>query len=97
MLVLHSEECNGGAGGVGNNHQRAGNNSKADSRGPGIEARGSSEVFVHPDGSVVLLPKLPVASLRGLVPQRLHPPTTDDIGEAAAAGAIENMSPRKRR
>jgi len=43
------------------------------------------------------LPKLPVASLRGLVAARLHPPTTDDIAEAAAAGAIQNMSPHRRR
>jgi len=63
----------------------------------GLKPGDRVKFFVHPDGSVVLLRKLPVASLRGLVPARLHPPTTDDIAEAAAAGAIENMSSHGRR
>ena len=53
--------------------------------------------FLHPDGSVVLLPKLPASSLRGLVPPRPHPPTLDEIAEAAAGGAIKDPLPRKRR
>jgi antitoxin PrlF len=45
--------------------------------------------FIHPDGSVVLLPKLPVSALRGIVkpPQRLV--TIDQMSNAAAAGAAD--------
>ena len=41
--------------------------------------------FVHPDGSVVLLPKLPAAALRGIVKSRRRRPVT--IGEMARAAA----------
>src|SRR5215831_13495938 len=43
--------------------------------------------FVHPDGSVVLLPKLPASALRGLVKPRRRPVTIDDMSAAAVAGA----------
>ena len=44
--------------------------------------------FVHPDGSVVLLPKLPASALRGIVKPRRHRPVTiEEIAAAAAAGA----------
>jgi AbrB family looped-hinge helix DNA binding protein len=44
--------------------------------------------FVHPDGSVVILPKLPTSALRGMVSSRLGRPTTlDEMDEAIAAGA----------
>lgn len=43
--------------------------------------------FVHPDGSVVLLPKLPVSSLRGIVKPRRRPVTIEEMREGAAAGA----------
>ena len=53
--------------------------------------------FVHPDGSVVLLPKLPASALRGIVrPQKL-PVTIEEMTEAAEAGATETMPRRKRR
>jgi len=44
--------------------------------------------FVHPDGSVVLLPKLPITALRGI----LKPPRTVTIDEMNEA-----LSGRKRR
>lgn len=53
--------------------------------------------FVHPDGSVVLLPKLPAAALRGIVKSRRRPVTVDEMREAAAAGAGEDASRRRRR
>jgi len=44
--------------------------------------------FVHPDGSVVLLPKLSAAALRGITKSRRRRPVTiDEMTEAAAEGA----------
>ena len=45
--------------------------------------------FVHPDGTVVLLPKLPAAALRGIVKsRRSRPVTITEMTEAAAEGAV---------
>jgi antitoxin PrlF len=52
--------------------------------------------FVHPDGTVVLLPKLPPSALRGIVKPRNPPVSIEQMGEAAAAGAAEHVI-RKRR
>ena len=50
--------------------------------------------FVHPDGSVVLLPKRPAAALRGIVKSRRRRPVTiAEMNEAAAEGAA-GVSPR---
>jgi antitoxin PrlF len=43
--------------------------------------------FVHPDGSVVLLPKRPVSILRGIVKTGRRPVTIEGMNEAVAAGA----------
>ena len=43
--------------------------------------------FVHPDGSVVLLPKLPVTALRGIVKPRRRAVTIDEMNNAAAGAA----------
>ena len=53
--------------------------------------------FVHPDGSVVLLPKLPASALRGIVKSRRKPVTIDEMREAAAAGAAGGRPRRRRR
>lgn len=44
--------------------------------------------FVHPNGTVFLLPKLPITALRGIVksPRRA---TLDEMDEAIVAGATE--------
>ena len=52
--------------------------------------------FVHPDGSVVLLPKLPASALRGIVKPRRRPVTIEEMSAAAAAGAAD-ATPRARR
>jgi len=45
--------------------------------------------FVHPDGSVVLLPKLPAAALRRIAKsRRSRPVTIVEMTEAAAEGAV---------
>ena len=50
--------------------------------------------FVHPDGSVVLLPKLPAAALRGIIKSRRRRPVTiAGMTEAVAEGAAE-VGPR---
>jgi len=53
--------------------------------------------FLHPDGSVVLLPKLSASALRGIVkPRRRRPVTINEMTEAAAEGAA-GTAPRARR
>ena len=47
--------------------------------------------FVHPDGSVVLLPKLPASALRGIVKPRSRPVRIEEMEEAAAGGAAEDQ------
>ena len=53
--------------------------------------------FVHPDGSVVLLPKLPVTALRGMVKHRGSPVMIEEMNEAVIAGANEGISRGRRR
>jgi|ERR1700694_1786966 len=53
--------------------------------------------FVHPDGSVVLLPKLPAAALRGIVESRRRPVTLDEMTKAASGGASIGTPHAKRR
>jgi antitoxin PrlF len=54
--------------------------------------------FMHPDGSVVLLPKLPASALRGMVKPRVRRAVTiDDMSNAAAAGAADVSHPAKAR
>jgi len=52
--------------------------------------------FVHPDGSVVLLPKLPASALRGMIKSRhRRPVSTAEMTEAVAQAA--SGTPRTRR
>ncbi len=54
--------------------------------------------FVHPDGSVVLLPKCPGSALRGIVRLRgRRTVTIEGMSEAASAGAAEGAARRRRR
>jgi AbrB family looped-hinge helix DNA binding protein len=54
--------------------------------------------FVHPDGSVVLLPKLPASALRGIIKSRRPKPVTlDEMNEAIAAGASGRAARQSRR
>jgi antitoxin PrlF len=63
----------------------------------GLKPGDRVKFFVHPDGSVVLLPKLPASALRGIVGPRRRPVTIEEMSEAAAAGAAEAEPHRKRR
>jgi AbrB family looped-hinge helix DNA binding protein len=53
--------------------------------------------FLHPDGSVVLLPKLPVAALRGMLKHRGAPATIEEMDEVVITGANEGVSRSRRR
>jgi AbrB family looped-hinge helix DNA binding protein len=52
--------------------------------------------FVHPDGTVFLLPKLPVSALRGIVRAQRRV-TLQEMDEAIAAGASERLRRLKRK
>jgi antitoxin PrlF len=54
----------------------------------GLKPGDRVKFFVHPDGSVVLLPKLSAAALRGIIKSRRRRPVTiGEMTEAAAEGA----------
>ncbi len=51
--------------------------------------------FLHPDGSVVILPKIPASKLKGIVKAR-HRVSLDDMERATGGGAIGNRRPSRR-
>jgi len=57
----------------------------------GLKAGDKVKFFLHPDGTVVLLPKVPVSSLRGILPAQGRTPTLDEMDDAVAAGAAERF------
>jgi AbrB family looped-hinge helix DNA binding protein len=61
----------------------------------GLKPGDRLKFFMHPDGSVVLLPKRPASTLRGIVNAR-RLMTVEEMSEAAAAGAIANAPARGR-
>jgi AbrB family looped-hinge helix DNA binding protein len=52
--------------------------------------------FIHPDGSVVLLPKLPAVALKGIVKRRQRSVTIEEMNQAIRDGAAGVVSRRKR-
>jgi antitoxin PrlF len=63
----------------------------------GLKPGDRVKFFVHPNGNVVLLPKLPVSTLRGILKSRRRPVTIEEMSAAAAAGAARITPRRKRR
>jgi len=57
----------------------------------GLKAGDKVKFFLHPDGTVVLLPKVPVSSLFGILPRQGRTPTLDEIDNAPATGAAERF------
>ncbi len=54
--------------------------------------------FVHPDGTVVILPKIPTSALKGIVPKRKRRRISlEQMDIAIAEGAIVGMQGRTRR
>ena len=62
----------------------------------GLKSGDRVKFFVHPNGSVVLLPKLPASVLRGIVKPKRRPASIDEMNEAATAGAAADALPRRR-
>ena len=62
----------------------------------GLKPGDRVKFFVRPDGSVVLLPKLPVAALRGIMKTRRHA-TIEEMNEAIASQASESVVRRRGR
>lgn len=62
----------------------------------GLKPGDRIKFFLHPDGSVVLLPKLPAAALRGMVAGRRPTATIEEMNDAVAEGAVD-AAPRARR
>ncbi len=63
----------------------------------GLKPGDRVKFFVHPDGTVVLLPKLPVKALRGMLKRRGARVTIEQMDEAIATGATTNWTKRQRR
>jgi len=64
----------------------------------GLKPGDRVKFFVHPDGSVVLLPKLSASSLRGIIKSRRRRPVTiAEMTEAAVEGAARVARPITRR
>ena len=61
----------------------------------GLEPGDRVRFFLHPDGTVVLLPRTPVTALKGVVKAGRRPVTVEEMDEAIAAGAAGAI-PRKR-
>jgi AbrB family looped-hinge helix DNA binding protein len=61
----------------------------------GLKPGDRVKFFVHPDGSVVLLPKLPVAALRGMIKPRPARVTIEQMDEAIATGATAGRNNRR--
>ena len=50
--------------------------------------------FLHPDGHVALLPKIPVARLRGIARREGRSVTIEEMDDAIAEGAAERANLR---
>jgi len=63
----------------------------------GLQPGDRVKFFVHPDGSVVLLPRVSASAARGMIKSRNpRPVTTEQMTVATAEGAL-SRSPRRRR
>jgi antitoxin PrlF len=64
----------------------------------GLENGDRIKFFVHPDGTVVILPKLPVSSLRGMLKStRKKPVSVEEMSQAAVEGAARHPRGRQRK
>lgn len=63
----------------------------------GLKPGDRVKFFLHPDGTVVLLPKLPASALRGIVKSRRRRPVTIEEMAGAARKAASGAARRARR
>jgi len=47
--------------------------------------------FIHPDGTVVILPKLPVTALKGMFRSRREPVSLEEMDAGIAEGATKRF------
>jgi AbrB family looped-hinge helix DNA binding protein len=59
----------------------------------GLKPGDRIKFFLHPNGGVVLLPRLAASAPRGVVRSRQPPVTIEEMEEAAAAGAARLAAP----
>jgi len=53
----------------------------------GLKPGGRVKFFIHPDGTVVILPKLPASALRGFLKHRGPPVSIEQMDQAIAEAA----------
>ena len=63
----------------------------------GLKPGDRVKFFVNPDGSVAILPKIPVSALRGIVKSRWRPVTIKEMEDAVIQGATADAVRRRRR
>jgi AbrB family looped-hinge helix DNA binding protein len=63
----------------------------------GLKPGDRVKFFLHPDGTVVLLPKLPVRALLGILRRSGRPVSIARMHEAIAEGAADVRQPTRRR
>jgi AbrB family looped-hinge helix DNA binding protein len=64
----------------------------------GLKPGDRVKFFIHPDGTVVMLPMLPASALRGMLKRPGQKPVTiEEMDEAIAARTSERDSRSKRR
>jgi antitoxin PrlF len=62
----------------------------------GLKPGGRVKFFIHPNGSVVLLPRISVRALKGMVKHPSTPVSTDRMTEAVVAGVAEDAKAKRR-
>src|SRR5438445_5329695 len=95
VLLLHS--CNGGPVESTITVKGQATIPKAIREHLGLKPGDRVKFFVHPDGSVVLLPKLSASSLRGIIKSRRRRPVTIEEMNEAAADRAAGAPPHARR
>ena len=56
-----------------------------------VKAGDRVKFFIHPDGTVVMLPKLPITALRGILQWHGRAATLEEMDSAIAEGAAAGM------
>jgi AbrB family looped-hinge helix DNA binding protein len=63
----------------------------------GLKPGDRVKFFIHPDGTVVMLPNVPVSSLRGMLPSRRGRASMKEMEAAMAEGATSRFRRGNRR
>lgn len=63
----------------------------------GLSAGDRVKFFIHPNGSVVLLPKRPVTALRSMLRPPKKRASLDDMDAAIVEAAVDRANPSPRR